>query len=356
VRLLLPASVGSINAVCCIVLLGVSLLCARSCRRSLGASDKLGAAAPASADKSAAAARAATDSRVQSLKALRTMATPIVGELLFTLVIGMVNMFAYASNGGLQIAADAPIWALLICACVTCAVALFATRVPNPSVIYLGIVPIITAVFLILPFVGAGQGQAMSVIIYSGYYFVTLAATWFYVREVIARGGRLYLAIGIVSVLSRLALVAGLAAGSGFATLQGGNAFMGTISITTVSIYCLVALIVLWAVGLQRRTRKAAAQAAEEPAAPALASTPTFEERFEARLAELTAAHHLTNRERDVLAQLARGSSANHIAEVLVIQTSTVQGYLKTLYAKLGINKRQQAIDLFTDVFAGKGE
>lgn len=67
---------------------------------------------------------------------------------------------------------------------------------------------------------------------------------------------------------------------------------------------------------------------------------------LEIRLDELTQLYGLTNRERDVLVGLAQGNTAAAIAKDLCLSTSTVQSYTKTLYAKLGINKKQQVIDL----------
>ena len=47
-----------------------------------------------------------------------------------------------------------------------------------------------------------------------------------------------------------------------------------------------------------------------------------------------------------MLKGLAQGNTAASIAEELCLSTSTVQSYTKTLYAKLGLNKKQQVIDL----------
>ena len=48
-----------------------------------------------------------------------------------------------------------------------------------------------------------------------------------------------------------------------------------------------------------------------------------------------------------MLVGLARGNTAASIAKGLHISTSTAQGYIKTLYVKLGVNRKQQVIDLF---------
>ena len=54
----------------------------------------------------------------------------------------------------------------------------------------------------------------------------------------------------------------------------------------------------------------------------------------------------LTPREAEVFALLSRGRSISYIAEEFVIAPSTVKGYTKNIYAKVGIHSRQELIDL----------
>lgn len=57
-------------------------------------------------------------------------------------------------------------------------------------------------------------------------------------------------------------------------------------------------------------------------------------------------AERLTNREQQVMEQLATGSSNARIAEVLSISVRTVENHLRSIYEKLGINSRTQLISL----------
>ena len=52
----------------------------------------------------------------------------------------------------------------------------------------------------------------------------------------------------------------------------------------------------------------------------------------------------LTKREREVLAAIGRGMSNNEIADELFLGVSTVKSHVNTLFAKLGVRDRAQAV------------
>ena len=56
--------------------------------------------------------------------------------------------------------------------------------------------------------------------------------------------------------------------------------------------------------------------------------------------------HQLTNREEEILLLLARGRTAQHIAETLVITQSTAKTHLRNIYAKMGVHTQQEIINL----------
>ena len=52
----------------------------------------------------------------------------------------------------------------------------------------------------------------------------------------------------------------------------------------------------------------------------------------------------LTRREREILALLAQGYTAQEIAQRLTLALSSVKWYVQQVYGKLGVNNKQRAI------------
>lgn len=60
----------------------------------------------------------------------------------------------------------------------------------------------------------------------------------------------------------------------------------------------------------------------------------------------LAAEHGLTNRESEVLIQLARGYNCRSIADMLTISEATVKSHSLKVYRKLGVHSQQEVITL----------
>ncbi len=72
------------------------------------------------------------------------------------------------------------------------------------------------------------------------------------------------------------------------------------------------------------------------------ADTDSLEDKCKA----LAATAELTSREAQVLAYLAHGRSGSYIAERMYLAPSTVKGYTKAVYTKLGVHSKQELIDM----------
>jgi DNA-binding CsgD family transcriptional regulator len=271
---------------------------------------------------------------------------------------------------------------MLICTVFTFLFVLVTTRLPNPSIVYLIVFPMMITFFLLLPFFGSGFGPQISQLFYAGYIFTTLIALLYYLRAGTAFRAGLYFIIFVVTGLTRVALVVGLSVGYLFGNLHQGNEAMQLTFIAVICAYLLGTAVVTWALRdarkAQKKTdKKEAEQASSLTNEPMIdgtqdKNTPTpevdenatyadanakpahtvlnLEDALRVRIEDLSVRYHITPRERDVLVRLALGYSAAAIAEELVVATSTVNGYVKSIYTKLGVNRKQQVIDLFNDI------
>ncbi len=124
--------------------------------------------------------------------------------------------------------------------------------------------------------------------------------------------------------------------GHGYSSMLEAETYVQLSIVAVSSVYFLGVIVLLWSY-LNTKKKKGQTQEASLPAK-------SYEEMITDRVEDLVKKHHLTNR---VLIGLSRGNSAARIAEDLFISTSTAQGYIKTLYVKIGVNKKQQVLDLF---------
>ena len=273
---------------------------------------------------------------------LRECSTPILAVAVFELVMGLVNMYAFTSHSSFTIATQAPLEGSLICPVLLTAFVVFATRIPHSRFMYLAVFPGVIAVFLALPYFGDTWGRSLSTIIYTAYTFTAMLSTFCVVRACRRAGDCLYGVAAILSASMRLCLMVGLALGWWFGSLTEGGTFVHLSIVCSVCVYVLGAVVLLW--GYRNSRQKPVVEVVEvvvekEPE--------TFEQFHAGRVEELVERYDLSPRERDVLVGLAQGNTAASIAEGLHLSTSTAQGYIKSLYVKLGVNRKQQVIDLF---------
>lgn len=72
---------------------------------------------------------------------------------------------------------------------------------------------------------------------------------------------------------------------------------------------------------------------------------------FDQACTQVSTSSGLTPRETEAFRLLARGRSISYIADELVIAQSTAKGYVKNIYAKLGVHSRQELIDQVEKAF-----
>lgn len=270
-------------------------------------------------------------------EAFKSSSTPILACAFFELITGLVNMYAYNSASSFVIVAEAPTQGMAICA-VLVALFVFATnRAPNQRVVYLAVFPGVITVFLILPFFSDMLSRPISTVIYSAYVFTSMLSAYCYIVACRNAHSGVYGMAALSAIIVRVCLIVGLLLGWHFGSLSEGETFMHLSIVCVVCVYVLGMVVLLWSYRSAREKRVEVVLLPE-----------TFEESVAARADELTEEFGLTSRERDVLVGLAHGNTAASIARDLFLSTSTVQGYIKALYVKLGVNRKQQVIDLFS--------
>lgn len=269
-------------------------------------------------------------------------ATPILAASFFELVVGLVNMYAFTNRGSFTVSAQAPLEGSLIAAAVVISFVAVTARIPRARFMYLVVFPAAIAVFLILPYFGELWGAPLSTVIYAAGATTTLMTTFCIIRAARRACDLIYGVAALATAAMRLCLLVGLFLGWRLGTLDEGSAFLHLSLVCVVCVY-LLGIVVLWW-GLRNSRRAPEVKVVE---VVVQRNAPTFEEAVAERVAELTSAHCLSPRERDVLVGLAQGNTAASIAHDLHLSTSTAQGYIKSLYIKLGVNKKQQVIDLF---------
>ena len=271
--------------------------------------------------------------------------TAVLAYFFFELVVGLINMFAYEGSSSFSISTNAPIQGMFICSILVVLFVFVTSKTPTPSVIYLFVFPGMITVFLILPFFGESLGRPLSSVIYTAYVFTSMLSMFCYVGAIRQTAANAYQVAALINGGLRVMLMIGIGLGYGFSSMLNADTYV-RLGITAVVCVYFLGVVILFALWGYRNSRKRKSEA-ERPA-PAL--TDSYEELVASRVEELAQKFGLTKRERDVLIELSKGNSAARIAQDLFISISTVQGYIKTLYVKLGVNKKQQVLDLVKGV------
>ena len=279
-------------------------------------------------------------SRKETFKgSLRESIMPVIACAIFELIVGMVNMYAFCSDGSFVISPDGAVQGMFICALLLILFVIIANRVPRQDVVYTILFPLAISVFLILPFVSNMYSRQIAVAMYTGYTFTATLSVFYYLQICRKNNDSIYGMAALSSLLIRIGLTIGLALGKNFSQIGNGETFTHLFAMGVACVYFLGTVLMIWTLVIKRSKQQVKIVVKTVPE--------TFQEAVQRRVDELTEEYNLCDRERDVLIGLAQGNSASSIAEELCLSTSTVQGYIKQLYAKLGVKKKQQVIDLF---------
>lgn len=264
-------------------------------------------------------------------------------------IVGMINMFAYASGGALSVSTVLPISGMTICAMVFLGVISMTSGTPASSTLFSFVVPAVMAIILLLPFVGETQGPALSTILSSAYHFVAITTVYCYIKSCEKHGIPVCAFAAIVCGAERIVLLLGLGVGFFLGRSVDGDFFMRATALAVISAYSLG--LVILSFGLTSKRRNAEGDSLEDGMISKF-KTPESENANKSNVAEMDIAsaiaskYDLTNRETDVLKLLARGRDVAFIGETLHLSRNTIQGYVKALYSKLDVHSRRELHDL----------
>lgn len=244
----------------------------------------------------------------------------------------------------------------------------------HPAKAYTYLLPVLFAVFSLIPIFGGGLGSAAGAVMVGSYQAIAFLFAAFSVgvatQERLNPYGFSPLCFGGSNVALLLGMVVGAVVG-----MLGNKGLPVPALVMLVSIYPL-GLVLLY---VNRRRRNIAggwdlrSRGDDSPSAALLEQMPpdspenagalfsvaaedaegTREERvgdvesaLRRRVADLAQRYGLTKREEEILLYVARGRSARVIAEELYISESTVWSHIKKIYAKTERRSKQALLDL----------
>lgn len=276
--------------------------------------------------------------------ALRDFAAPLSALAALEMATGTLNVTAI--NGYAEAMGSIPVWASTgIGAGCFLALLLFAKSPRRSDLMFVRVFPVLMALLGAFVIVGESLARltgAAMVVTYSFFTF-SIAYTLFAICEARDVPAAPLLAADMVAVDS--ALVAGLSIGIGIDRFSDAT----SAARLTTSLVFMMYMLAVAALFLGLHSSKAA----DRGGRAGLAEQDAEEER--ARVADFGESRGLTSRECEVLALVLRGWGAKQIAAELGITENTVWSHVKHIYAKLGVQSKQEAINLWEGRDKGGG-
>lgn len=328
---------------------------------------------------------APTQSKQPEREAVNELGDTLLAFCALEGVVGLVNSFMFAAAIDFEGSPFVSNTAMAAAAALFVLVTLVAQRIPRATTIFRIIFPIISAMVVFVPLLSEGYSRAFSTILLLSYDFMAIFIT--YQVAYLSNKHRVssYSMLGLSTACANASLLVALIIGTifGHGDAQEVPDSMRFMVLSCAVIYMLSMVLVFFSRNRKKAQSTQSIRENEQIEAHApLASDDANENELAAlqdvagsdknispnaypeelseatdRLAyidpiELTCdrlarEYHLTERETEVLAQLARGRTNTYIAEDLMISPTTVRGHIRNIYSKLDVHKRQELIDLF---------
>lgn len=274
----------------------------------------------------------AGDQRGSARAAVRAFLPPLATLAVLEMTVGTLN--ATSLNGYSLVMGSVPLWVSTGTGAGLFLAILLVARAPKSSeFIYLRLFPVLMAVLGGCVVVGEPLSTMTGVTMLVAYNLFTFSVAYTLFALCNERGVSAYLLAAVNLVVIKVALIAGLAIG-----LIIMEVFGGQVSLTTAVVFAIYMLAMV-AVVVQRFSpgpRRGAARQTQPDPVEAGRSIAAFGD-----------AHGLTPREREVFLLVVRGWGAKQIADELTVSENTVWSHVKHIYAKLGVQSKQEAINLW---------
>ena len=267
-----------------------------------------------------------------------------IGEGLLSLlvlgcVVGIINGFMVVQHYGFDGSSLASAMGIAAASMAFFVMAYGFPKTFSASRAYRALFPLLTGVLIIWPFANFQYSYFVGAAFVAGHSLISTSVMYLIIREAHESDLNPYAFMGASVLLIRLASVSGIVGGTIIAGLDLNPSFK-TMLVFCIALY-LLSIVLLFMLRIRKRS--------EREQRPAASGEPVrSEDAFDAKGAEVTVRHGLTDRESEILLLLARGRSSTYIGEALYLSPNTVRGHIKNIYAKLGVHSKQEIIDLFT--------
>ena len=246
--------------------------------------------------------------------------------------------------------------------------ALFSSRAMDVGAAYRIALPVSTGGFLLLAFLWNGGGGVANSMVAMGWLIADIIS-WCMIADAVRKTGMsAFLLFGLCEAGIGLASLAGVGAGFFFATHIGTE--IVTLLVLALIVVYLCSMVVLLVMKDRRMGTLSAGDAAGqeganegingEAAVSGAGESPiagrngaagagqalVVEDRAQRACDRLATEARLTPRETDVLRCLAQGRNTQYMADHLCISENTVKSHVRKVYQKLGVNSKQEVIDM----------
>lgn len=270
---------------------------------------------------------------------MHVSASALMGLVFFAYVMALMGENIVATHG-------LHLGTLLLASLLLAALALPKTDRPLLAIAYQRALPVCAVVLLAVGnmsgLLTGGPGASMAALLLL-YYLAALLSLG--ILGAIARADEFSSDL----VMSTALGIFCLASFAGFASSFAREHFMVSVMVATTA---YASVTVLLATGRSRRP-EVDVQGVIEGLGPDRPPGGARELTLGERCSLVAARFHLTEREAKMLTILADGYSCNYAAEVLYISPSTARTHAHNIYAKLGVNSREQLMSLVRDELPG---